>query len=188
MTTKTHSGKPEKKDPIPDLFLTIRETIKYLESFHFDISYDGLSYYRTMGIIEEPVRFKGHMDKFYYIPDLWRHITTAKLLTSLLNLRLEDLPVYIKVLPKDIYLTLPSTLLKTYGKVWGFKRNLGGVQNDWVDTLYDTLCIGMKKVLNKVTVKVKPGISERAFADLLEKETQRFKETRKTTTLLADKY
>ena len=180
MTTKSNKKQPAQKQTIPSGYLTIRETIRALQSYHFNISYDGISYYRKIGIIGEPVRFKGYMDKFYYFSELWRYITTAKLLTGLLDVKLEYLERYIKILPKETYLDLPRMIIKAHNNVWGLDHKAKGVMG-W--TIYDTICIGMKKVLKEV-IAIFDSTKPEAFFNLLEKETQNHKSTLQSATLL----
>lgn len=184
MATKRAKKQPTQKQPIPSGYHTIRQTIRILQSYHFKISYDGLSYYRKLWIIGEPIRFKGYMDKFYYFPELWRYITTAKLLTNLLDVKLEYLARYVTSIPKETYLDLPRMLIKVHNKIWGLEQNKSVGRSA---TIYDTLCIGMKKVLKKVMRKFDPAKPEQ-FIALLESETQNYKNTRPTASLLSDPY
>lgn len=189
MTTKRNTHISNQKEPIPQGYYTIRSSIRFLQSFQWAISYDGLSYYRKMRIIEDPVRFKGHMDKFYFLPSLWMHITTAKLLTNLWHLRLEDLSYYILRLPRQTYLALPNILLKVHQKCFGLEPKLNpGEQYPMYcnGTLYDTLCLSMKKILKMVIKNLKSDVSPEEFSDLLEKETNNY--IKRPKTILGDPY
>jgi len=183
MATKRIKKRLAQKQTIPSDYYTIRETIGILQSYHFEISYDGLAYYRKLGIIK-PIRFKGYMDKYFYFPDLWGYITTTKLLTNLLDTNLEDLGRYFLFLPKEIYFDLPRMVINAYIKTWGLEQDK---TVKWGTAMYDTLCIGMKKVLKRVITKCDP-LEHEQFIALLEKETQNFKDTRWTKTLLTDPY
>jgi len=186
MTAKRNTKK--EKLEIPPNFWTIRQCVNILNADKFNISYDGLSYYRRLGIIPNPTRFKGYMDKFYFFPDLWAYITTAKLLTNLWGLRLEDLPFYMEKLSVEAYLDLPRILLKIHEKTFGLRPNVKGEARRLYSSLYDTLCLAMKKILNRTIKNLKTNISPEDLNDLLEKESQNYVETRGNVTILSDPY
>ena len=176
MATKIVRIRRVPKEIIPAGYLTIRETVKYLKKYlKINLSYHGLSYYRKLKIIDKPVRFKGHMDKFYQAHPLQIKILTAKLLTAFLNIKLEDLYKYTTRLSPEIYLQLPSIIVKTYEDVWGFKYNMPSLRYRGAGALYGTLYVGMRKVLDNVLEKVELKKSVEDFSRLLDEETFRYK-------------
>ena len=81
------------KQEIPFRYCSIREAIKRLNKVGIKISYDGLQFYRKMGIIPKPIRLRGHMDKYYHYPNLYFLIKKAKTFTQPQK-RLKDLRQY----------------------------------------------------------------------------------------------
>jgi hypothetical protein len=115
------------------------------------------------------------MDKFYQAYPLLIKIITARLLSTYLNIKLEHLSKYIAKVAPEIYIQLPSIILKTYENVWGFKYDVPGKQYRGVADIYGTLYLGMKDILNETMMKVNPQVSIEEFSAILEAEARRRK-------------
>ena len=167
MTTKRSKKSIPQKETIPAGWLTIRDAEKNLEQAGVKISYHGLSYYRRLGIIGEPRRFKGCMDKYYYYPNLLKFVQTAKSLTSSYDIELTRVKIYVSKLPKDVYFELPRLLLNAHDKIWPTSQ-------EYVVPTYSTLYIGMPIALDNTIKKLDPNKIDE-FVSMLEKETKKVK-------------
>nr|BDD44704.1 hypothetical protein 10 [bacterium] len=167
MATKRSKKSTPPKEVIPPGWVTIKDAVENLKKDHAELSYHGLSYYRRLGIIGEPRRFKGCMDKYYFYPDLLRFVETARSLTTIYDIKLTRLRQYVKKLPQEVYFDLPNILLKTHGKVWGASQ-------ETVVPTYSSLHIGMSKVLDNTLKKIDPKKIDE-LVSRLEKETKKYK-------------
>jgi len=106
------------KEKIPPGYIKIQDLPKKLkEELGVNISYRGIRNYFSTGLIPQPVKFRGHRDKYFMISEIAARIWGLKYCSVLFGKNYDELRPWIKKVPGLIE-TLPGAFIFAYSSYW----------------------------------------------------------------------
>ena len=106
------------KEIIPQGYIKIQDLPKKLEEeLGVNISYRGIRNYFSTGLIPQPVKFRGHRDKYFMISEIAARIWGLKYCSVLFGKNYDELRPWIKKVPGLIE-TLPGAFIFAYSSYW----------------------------------------------------------------------
>ena len=87
------------KETIPKNYITVSDFMRENKSSNLEylkLSYYGFIYYRRKGILDDPIRFKGHVEKYYNKKELMGRLFAIHALKTFYGLSLDKIASIIR--------------------------------------------------------------------------------------------